>query len=434
VQVIPHITDEIKSRILAVAKEDNETDVVIIEIGGTVGDIESIPFIEVARQMIHEQGKKNAISVHLTLIPEVSGGELKTKPTQHSVKTMLEAGIQPDILICRAPKMLDESSSRKIALFTNVDPDAVFTSPNIDTTIYQIPIVFFEQKLDQVILRKMEVESRQADMFVWNSVIKKYSARQGKVRIGIVGKYMETNDTYTSLNQALFHASLECGIEVELEKIDSSRLEETENVETILGQDGYNVDGVLVPGGFSHRGINGMIKAAAWARMNKKPYLGISLGMHIMIIEWARNVLNWNDADSTEFSPDSKHPVISLPEEQVNPNPVFAKNYGAAMRLGASETVNEDGSLIMAAYGEKQISERQRHRYEFSNQYREEMKNSGLNLTAFSSDGVSVECVEWPQSICPWGVGIQFHPEYKSKPMSASPLFRDFLKKCRSQQ
>ena len=423
VQVIPHITDEIKSRILAVANEDSDTDVVIIEIGGTVGDIESIPFIEAARQIIHEQGKKNAISVHLTLIPEVASGELKTKPTQHSVKTMLEAGIQPDILICRSPVMLDETTCRKIAQFTNVDIDAVFTSPDIDTTIYQIPIIFLEQKLDEVILRKMGVESRHADMHPWNTVMERFSARKGSVRIGVIGKYMEIHDTYTSLYEALFHAGLENGVVVELVKIDSSSLEDKDDVNKILG----GTDGILVPGGFGQRGTNGMVKAAQWARINKKPYLGICLGMQIMTIEWARNVLNWTDADSTEFTPDTKHPVVSLLVEQIN-----IKNYGGTMRLGASETVNENGTHIIAAYGEKKISERHRHRYEFTNKYRDEMIKSGLKLAAFTTDGSLVECIEWPQSSSgelghPWGVAVQFHPEYKSKPMAASPLFRDFI-------
>ena len=421
VQVIPHITDEIKSRILAVADEDNDTDVVIIEIGGTVGDIESIPFIEAARQVIHEQGRKNALSVHLTLIPEVAGGELKTKPTQHAVKTMLEAGIQPDILICRSPVMLEEATCRKIALFTNVDIDAVFTSPDIDTTIYQIPIIFLEQKLDEVILRKMGVESRHADMRPWNTVMERFSARNGTVRIGVIGKYMEIHDTYTSLYEALFHAGLENGVIVELVKIDSSSLEGKEDVNSILGKNGENADGILVPGGFGQRGINGMVKAAQWARENKKPYLGICLGMHIMIIEWARNVLKWENADSTEFTPDTKYPVVSLLEEQIN-----IKNYGGTMRLGASDTINEEGSHIFAAYGKKKISERHRHRYELTNKYREEMLKSGLLLTGFTPDGALVECVEWPQAY-PWGVAVQFHPEYKSKPMAASPLFRDFI-------
>jgi len=418
VQVIPHITDEIKSRILAVSNEENDNDVVIIEIGGTVGDIESIPFLEAARQLIHECGRKNAVSVHLTLIPEVAGGELKTKPTQHSVKSMQEMGIQPDILICRSPVMLDELTCNKIAQFTNVDLDAVFTSPNIDTTIYQIPIVFYDQKLDQVILRKMGVESRHADMRPWNSLMEKFKARKNKVRIGVVGKYMNIHDTYTSLYEALFHASLECGVEVEAVKIDSSSLEKNGNAGEILN----DIDGILVPGGFGERGINGMVKAAEWARINKKPYLGICLGMQIMVIEWARNILKWSDADSTEFTPSSKRPVVSLLEEQIN-----VKNYGGTMRLGSSETTAEDGAHISNAYGSKKIMERHRHRYEFSNQYRNEMISSGLKLAAFTPDGTLVECVEWPHNEHPWGLGVQFHPEYKSKPMSASPLFRDFI-------
>jgi len=418
VQVIPHITDEIKSRILAVAKEENDTDVVIIEIGGTVGDIESIPFLEVARQMIHEYGRTNAISVHLTLIPGVAGGELKTKPTQHSVKSMQGIGIQPDILICRSPEMLDEATCRKIAQFTNVDLDAVFTSPTIDTTIYQIPMVFFDQKLDQVILRKMGVESRHADMRPWHSVMDHYYARKGNVKIGIVGKYMEIHDTYTSLYEALFHASLECGVEVEFLKIDSSALEETDNVDSILGE----ADGILVPGGFGQRGINGMVKAAEWARINRKPYFGICLGMQIMVIEWARNILGLKEADSTEFSPETKFPVVSLLEEQVN-----VKNYGGTMRLGASESVNEEDSFIFMAYGKKSIKERHRHRYEFTNKYRDDMIKSGIKLASFTPDGALVECVEWPKDTHPWGVAVQFHPEYKSKPMEVSPLFRDFI-------
>jgi CTP synthase len=427
VQVIPHITDEIKSRILAVAREDPDTDVVIVEIGGTVGDIESIPFLEAARQMIHECGRADAISVHLTLIPEVAGGELKTKPTQHSVKAMQEMGIQPDVLICRSPVMLDEATRRKIALFTNVDPDAVFTSYNIDTTIYEIPIVFFDQKLDQVVLRKMGVESRHADIRPWYAMMERFAARKGKVRIGIVGKYMELHDAYKSVYEALFHAGLECAVEVELVKIDSSRLEEAENADTILGRSAADLDGILVPGGFGQRGINGMVKAAAWARTNKVPYFGICLGMQIMVIDWGRNVLGWNDADSTEFNQDSKHPVVSLLEDQVD-----VKNYGGTMRLGASQSVAEPGTHILAAYGEKNIRERHRHRYEFSNQYRKEMTESGLKIAAFTPDNSLVECIEWPDH--PWGLGVQFHPEFKSKPTAAAPLFREFIAAAKAAQ
>jgi CTP synthase len=429
VQVIPHITDEIKSRILAVAKEDPDTDVVIVEIGGTVGDIESIPFLEAARQLIHESGRTNALSVHLTLIPEVAGGELKTKPTQHSVKAMQEQGIQPDILICRAPVMLDEATRRKIALFTNVETDAVFTSYDIDTTIYEVPLIFFDQKLDQVALKKLGVESRHANLKPWYAMMERFASRNGKVRIGIVGKYMDLHDAYKSVYEALFHAGLECLVEVELVKIDSARLEEDEGPAGVLGPGaaGGGVDGVLVPGGFGQRGINGMVQAAAWARQNKVPYFGICLGMQIMVIDWGRNILNWKDADSTEFNQDTRHPVVSLLEEQVD-----VKDYGGTMRLGKSLSLAEPETRITAAYGERKIQERHRHRYEFSNKYLPEMTESGLRIAAKTEDGSLVECVEWPGH--PWGLGVQFHPEFKSKPTAASPLFRDFIAAARDRK
>ena len=417
IQVIPHITDEIKSRIMAVVNEDPDTDVVIVEIGGTVGDIESIPFLEAARQIIHESGHTNAISVHLTLVPEVAAGELKTKPTQHSVKAMQETGIQPDVLICRAPEMLDEDTCRKIARFTNVDPDAVFTSLHIDTTIYEIPLMFFEQKLDQVVLKKLGIPSRHADLKPWYSMMERYRARKGRVRIGIVGKYIELHDAYKSVYEALFHAGVECGVEAELVKIDSS--------DAVLDTafDDLTVDGVLIPGGFGERGIGGMIRAAAWARSNKVPCLGIGLGMQVMVIEWCRNVLGWAGADSTEFDQRAKYPVVCLPDDN------------ADMRLGADETAAAPGTLIFAAYGEAKFWERHRHRYEFNNQYRAEIAGSGLVISAFKSDGSLVDGVEWPDH--PWGVGVQFHPEFKSKPTAAAPLFRDFITaatKMRSQE
>jgi CTP synthase len=426
VQVIPHITDEIKNRILAVAQEDPDTDVIIVEIGGTVGDIESIPFLEAARQLIHEAGRSNALSVHLTLIPEVAGGELKTKPTQHSVKAMQEQGIQPDILICRAPVILDEASRQKIALFTNVDPDAVFTSYDVDTTIYEIPLVFFEQKLDQMVLKKMGVESRHANLGPWYTMMEKFKNRQGTVRIGIVGKYMDLHDAYQSVYEALFHGGLETGVAVELVKIDAGRLEESEALESILGSAAPEggIQGILVPGGFGQRGTKGMIKAAAWARTHKMPYLGICLGMQIMVIDWGRNVLGLEDADSTEFNQSTKHPVISLLDEQVN-----VKNYGGTMRLGKSQSLVEPGTHLFASYQAQTIFERHRHRYEFSNAYRKVMTESGLRISAFTVDRSLVEAVEWPDH--PWGVGVQFHPEFKSKPTGASPLFRDFIAAAR---
>jgi CTP synthase len=429
VQVIPHITDEIKARIQAVAKADADTDIVIVEIGGTVGDIESIPFLEAARQLIHESGKSNAISVHLTLIPEVAGGELKTKPTQHSVKAMQEQGIQPDVLVCRAPVMLDEATRRKIALFTNIENDAVFTSYDVDTTIYEVPLIFFDQKVDLVVLKKLGVEARHSDLRQWHSMMERFCSRKGKVRIGIVGKYMELHDAYKSVYEALFHAGLECGVEVELVKTDSARLEEAESADTVLGAraPGGWVDGILVPGGFGQRGIKGMVRAAAWARNNKIPYFGICLGMQIMVIDWGKNVLGWEDADSTEFNQDTRHPVVSLLEEQID-----VKNYGGTMRLGKSVSVAEPESKFFAAYKESSVSERHRHRYEFSNKYRKEMTETGLKIGAFTPDKSLVECVEWPDH--PWGLGVQFHPEFKSKPTAASPLFRDFVAAARDEK
>jgi CTP synthase len=422
VQVIPHITDEIKSRILAVSKEDADTDVVIVEIGGTVGDIESIPFLEAARQLIHELGRENVLSAHLTLIPEVGEGELKTKPTQHSVKAMQEMGIQPDMLICRAPVPLDDATRRKIALFTNVENEAVFTSYNVPSTIYEVPLIFYDQKLDQVALQKLGVESRHANLKPWHAMMERLKAREGTVRIGIVGKYMDLHDSYKSVFEALFHAGLESAVEVELVKIDSSRLEETTDPDRILGagSEGGGVDGVLVPGGFGQRGIDGMVKAAAWARTRKLPFFGICLGMQIMVIDWARNVLGWEDADSTEFNQDARRPVVSLLEDQVD-----VKNYGGTMRLGEWKSLPEPDSRFFEAYKTKVVSERHRHRYEFANTFRREMIDSGLLLTGFTEDKSLVEAVEWPDH--PWGLGVQFHPEFKSKPTAASPLFRDFV-------
>jgi CTP synthase len=434
VQVIPHITDEIKRRILA--SLDPDADIVIVEIGGTVGDIESIPFLETARQFIHEYGRKNVLSVHLTLIPEVGEGEFKTKPTQHSVKAMQEMGIQPDILICRAPAMLDDLMRQKIAMFTNVEKGAVFTSYNVDTTIYAIPLIFFEQKMDQVVLKKLGVESRHSSLQPWRKMMAKFEARKGVVRIGIVGKYMELHDAYKSVYEALFHAGIEIGVEIELVKIDSSLIEEGDTADAMLNGrapatdtsvNAEKVDGILVPGGFGQRGIDGMVNAASWARRNKIPYFGICLGMQVMVMEWARNVLNFADADSTEFNKDTKYPVVSLLEEQID-----VKNYGGTMRLGASETVTQEGTKLFKAYRTTRIWERHRHRYEFSNKYREAMLESGLLLTGFTADNGLVECVEWSDH--PWGLGVQFHPEFNSKPTAVAPLFRDFIRAARDRK
>jgi CTP synthase len=421
IQVIPHITDEIKGRILAVARESADNDVVIVEIGGTVGDIESIPFLEAARQMIQEMGRNNVISVHLTLIPEVAGAELKTKPTQHSVKAMQELGIQPNVLVCRSPVMLDEATRRKIALFTNVENEAVIVSYDLSTTVYELPLVLHEQKLDEIVLDKMGVEVRHANLSAWYAMMGKFRAREGLARIGIVGKYMELHDAYKSVYEAIFHAGLACGIETELVKIDSARLEAPADLDSILGSGGSSpVDGILVPGGFGDRGIDGMVRAAEWARTRKVPFFGICLGMQVMVIEWARNVLGWADADSTEFSHTTAHPMISLLEDQVD-----VRMMGGTMRLGRSESSIACGTLLYKAYGTTSVHERHRHRYEFSNRYREEMLRSGLIIGAVTPDNALVESIEWPGH--PWGAGVQFHPEFTSKPTAAHPLFTAFV-------
>jgi len=426
VQIIPHVTDEIKRRIMAVADGDGDIDIVIVEIGGTVGDIESIPFLEAARQIIHERGKSNAISVHLTLITEVSGGELKTKPSQHSVKAMQGMGLQPDILICRAPRMLDDDTRRKLALFTNVEADAVFTSRDIDTTMYEIPLMFHEQGLDQVVLRKMGTEFRHCDIRPWRSMMERFASRRGSVAVGVVGKYMELHDAYKSVYEALFHSGLECGVEVEVVKIDSAELE-SGRVPEAMGR----LDGVLIPGGFGERGIGGIVEAARWARENGVPCLGICLGMQVMVIEWCRNVAGWADADSTEFNPKTAHPVVSLLGDLSG-----VTSYGGTMRLGLGESVAAAGTKVAAAYAPDgpgdapvRFRERHRHRYEFSNRFRDEIAASGLGITALTPDGSLVECVEWPDH--PWGVGVQFHPEFKSRPTAAAPLFRDFVTAAR---
>ncbi|HPE88526.1 MAG: CTP synthase [Spirochaetaceae bacterium] len=415
VQVVPHITDEIKSRIVS-AGRDPEADVTIVEIGGTVGDMESVPFLEAARQLIHEYGRQNAVSVHVTLVPEVTGGELKTKPTQHSVKELQEVGIQPDVLVCRSASGLDESLRRKLAAFTNVEYEGVISAKDAPT-IYQIPLVFHEQGLDQFLLAKMNVESRHADLRAWKEVVRKLTEPKKRVRIGVVGKYMELHDAYKSVWEALYHGGIGNDAGVEIVRIDSSRFEaEGADPGEILS----DVDGLLVPGGFGQRGIDGMVAAARWARENGLPYFGLCLGMQIMAIEWARDVLGWADANSAEFAPDAARAVVSLLEDQVD-----VKNYGGTMRLGSNDSVFKDGSKPALAYGSTRVSERHRHRYEFSNAFRGDFEASGLVIAGTTPDGELVESLEWPGH--PWGVGVQYHPEFKSKPTAPHPLFAAFV-------
>ncbi|HTX72801.1 MAG TPA: CTP synthase [Rectinemataceae bacterium] len=419
VQVIPHITDEIKSRILAPGKED-DVDITIIEIGGTVGDMESIPFLEAARQLIHEMGKQNAVSVHVTLIPAVSGGELKTKPTQHAVKELQEVGIQPDALVLRGREPIEEGMRRKIAGFTNVEFEGVISAHDVKTTIYEIPLLFHQQGLDTFLLKKMNVESRHADLRAWQEVVRKFAEPRRHVRIGVVGKYMELHDAYKSVWEALYHGGIANEASVEIVKIDSGRLE-ADNAD--MAQIFAEVDGILVPGGYGQRGSGGMVKAARYAREHGVPYFGICLGLQIMVIEWARDVLEWEDADSTEFNPDSSHCVVSLLEDQID-----VKNYGGTQRLGKSESVLKAGTKIHSIYGADSVWERHRHRYEVSNAYRADLERTGLSISALTPDGSLVEAIEWPKH--PWGVGVQCHPEFKSRPVSPAPLFSSFIGAC----
>ncbi|MFZ2635139.1 MAG: CTP synthase [Rectinemataceae bacterium] len=418
VQVIPHITDEIKRRILAVASGP-EVDMTIVEIGGTVGDMESVPFLEAARQLIHEFGRKDAISVHVTLVPSVSGGEIKTKPTQHAVKELQEMGIQPDVLVLRSAELLDEGIRRKISGFTNVEFEGVISGFD-QQTIYQVPLVYREQGLDTFILKKMNVESRHAELSAWKAVVERTLKPAKRVKIGIVGKYMELHDAYKSVWEALYHGGIANDAGIDLVKIDSGRLEAPDvDADAVLG----GVDGILVPGGFGERGIEGMVRAARWAREHRVPYFGICLGMQIMVIEYARDIIGWTDAHSTEFSASSAHPVVGLLEDQID-----IKAYGGTMRLGSSESITVPDSAIRRAYGTELIRERHRHRYEVSNAVRSDLLAAGLRITSTTPDGDLVEACEWPDH--PWGLGVQFHPEFKSRPTKAHPLFRDFVAAC----
>lgn len=418
VQVIPHITDEIKQRICRVA-EKNNVDIVIVEIGGTVGDIESVPFIEAARQFLHDFGKENVLYIHLTLVPAVSGGELKTKPTQHSVKELLELGIQPDILLCRCEQMLDQKLKQKIALFTNVAPEAVISAYNVKTSIYEIPLIFAKQNLDAIVLAKLGLKSSSHNKRIkaWEKMINTYCSSQKSVRIGIVGKYLDLHDSYKSIFEALIHGGIAHGMKVNIIKIDSQVIDAADSSWL------KTVDGILIPGGFGARGTPGMIVAAKLAREEKLPYLGICLGMQIMVIEFARHVLGLADANSTEFNPQCKDPVISLLEEQEH-----ISILGGTMRLGASKTKLKGNSLIRKIYGSEIIEERHRHRYEVTSRYCDLLERNGLMITGTTLDGKLVETVEWQGH--PFGIGVQFHPEYKSKPELPHPLFLSFVGEC----
>lgn len=424
VQVVPHITDEIKNCMLSIA---DGFDVVIVEIGGTIGDIESLPFLEAIRQLRHDLGRENVIYIHLTLVPFIpTAGELKTKPTQQSVKDLMRIGIQPDILLCRTDRMLSRDIKSKIALYCNVDVDAVITALDVKC-IYEVPLVYRKEGLDDKILQKLNIWARAPRLEKWEEIVDCYMNPKYAVEIGIVGKYTKLTDSYKSLNEALYHGGLPNNSRVNLTFIDSDSITK-ESVEAILGK----LDGILVPGGFGARGIEGKILAAKFAREKKTPYFGICLGMQIAVIEFARHVSGLNGANSTEVDLATPYPVIYLMREwfdersQTPQKRDVDSDLGGTMRLGAYPCKIEQGTNAMNAYQSNMISERHRHRYEFNNDFMELLKNSGLVFSGLSPKEDLVEIIELKDH--PWFLGCQFHPEFKSKPMSPHPLFRDFIK------
>jgi CTP synthase len=416
VQVIPHITDEIKSRVHGATEG---ADVAIIEIGGTVGDIESLPFLEAIRQMKVEAGPQNALSMHVTLVPYIAtAGELKTKPTQHSVKEMLGIGIQPDILICRTQAPLSQGTKEKIALFSNVPVEAVISAIDV-SCIYEVPLYFHKEGLDELIADRLNIWSRQPDLGAWQRIVDRFKKpARGSVKIGIVGKYVHLKDAYKSLHESLVHGAIQNEAMVDFEYIDSEQIEKSDP-QSLLG----HLDAVLVPGGFGDRGTEGKIQAIAWARTHGVPFFGICLGMQMAVVDFARHVAGLANANSTEFDPDTKEPVIDLLPEQRN-----LKNKGATMRLGAFACVLQPGTNAAEAYGTLEISERHRHRYEFNNDFRERLAEAGLVFSGTSPDKRLVEMVELPVSTHPYFVACQFHPEFKSRPTAPHPLFSRFVK------
>ena len=419
VQVIPHITNEIKERVFRVGQQDN-ADFVITEIGGTVGDIESLPFLEAIRQVKKDVGKNDVLYIHVTLVPYISAaGELKTKPTQHSVKELRSIGISPDIIVCRSEKPISKEMREKMAMFCDVDPDAVIQNLTA-RSIYEVPILMEEQGLDTIALRKLEMEDKPKDMQGWHDmvarILKKYDK---KVTIAVVGKYVALQDAYISITESLRHAAVANEAELDIHWVNA---EEIEADDTDMDKVMAGVDGILVPGGFGNRGIEGKIKAIQYAREHKIPFFGICLGMQCAVIEFARHVCGMADANSSEFNPNSAHPVIDLMPEQID-----VEDLGGTMRLGLYPCKVYPDTLTSKAYNAELIYERHRHRYEFNNAFREEIVGKGLVLGGTLPNGRLVEIVELPESEHPWFLGAQFHPEFKSRPTNPHPLFRDFV-------
>jgi len=415
VQVIPHITDEIKSRVME-ASED--ADIAFVEIGGTVGDIESLPFLEAIRQMMLDMGEKNAVSMHVTLVPYIAAAdEMKTKPTQHSVKSLREIGIQPDILVTRSDRDLTDEIKDKIALFCNVPKRRVITAKDAET-IYEVPLLLAEQGIDQELSDALNIWSRAADLGKWHRLVDRIKNPKNEVTIGIVGKYVDLTESYKSLNEALLHGGIANETEVDLAFVDSEELD-ADNVDEALA----GCDGVLVPGGFGERGMGGKVEAIRYARENDIPFFGICLGMQLAVVEFARHVAGLSDAHSFEFDDATEAPVISLMPGQED-----VEKKGATMRLGAYPCELAPGSRAADIYGDREISERHRHRFEFNNTYRERLAEQGLVISGTSPDDVLVEMVELEDH--PWFIGCQFHPEFQSKPTEAHPLFKSYIEAC----
>ena len=417
VQVIPHVTDEIKAAFRKVSGGPDAPDIVLIEIGGTVGDIESLPFLEAIRQMRLELGPENVIFVHLTLVPFIpTAGELKTKPTQHSVKELLSIGIQPDILICRSDRQLPTDLKSKIALFCNMAESCVISAPDVKN-IYEVPMSLAAEGLDEQILRLLHLQAPPRDLSRWLAMLETLEHPQGEVRIGVVGKYVQLEDAYKSLREALGHGGLANRHRVVVEWIEAEEIDSPATAERLL----RHVDGILVPGGFGKRGIAGMVHAITYARENKIPFFGICLGMQCATIEYARTVSHVENADSTEFDPGTPNRVIYKLRELLG-----VDEMGGTMRLGAWKCKLQPGSFAAKAYGQLEISERHRHRYEFNCEYEDTLTRAGFRITGRTPDGVYVEIVEAPDH--PWFLGCQFHPEFKSKPLAPHPLFAAFIR------
>ncbi len=423
IQVIPHITDEIKKSILLMT---NSADVAIIEIGGTIGDIESLPFQEAIRQFKWDVGKENVLYIHLTLVPYIkTAGEVKTKPTQHSVKELRSIGIQPDIILCRTERFLSKDIKKKIALFCNVDVDQVITAKDVES-IYEVPLVFHQEHLDDKIVKLLHMWTRAPRLEAWEELVEKIKNPKSSVCIAIVGKYIDLKESYKSLNEALVHGGIANDCEVALDFVDSEALESSECAE-FLG----NTDGILIPGGFGSRGIEGKMKAVHFAREEKVPFFGICLGMQMAVVEFARHVAGMKGANSTEFDENTDFPVIYLMKEwydyqkKTTQKRDISSDKGGTMRLGAYPCLLREDSFAYKAYNKKELSERHRHRYEFNNRFKSALEEKGLIISGMSPDGELVEIIEIPDH--PWFLGCQFHPEFKSRPMDPHPLFRDFI-------